>query len=73
VICILTPSYVDVYDVITRQRIGRETNDIRIVAGLDSHSMSTEKESLTYSASFKMYKKRIFLLVRPNSSPVPCS
>ncbi|GAA5921472.1 hypothetical protein JCM1841_005473 [Sporobolomyces salmonicolor] len=67
VIIILTPTHIDVFDVSTRQRIGREVHDIRSVVSQDSFASAfdstvTPEETATYSASFTTYKRKLFML-----------
>ncbi|GAA5986914.1 hypothetical protein JCM5350_000362 [Sporobolomyces pararoseus] len=67
VIIVLTTTHVDVFDITTKERIGRDVNDIRSVLSNDFYSnafdSSTAREDrLSYSASFTTYKRKIFML-----------
>lgn len=68
VVFVLTPHHVDVYDISTRERIGRDSLDIHNVVSHDYYSTAFDasrspSESLSYSASFTTHKKKVFLLV----------
>lgn len=67
----LTAHHIDVYDIQTRERIGRDTHDIRNVVSHDYYSSAFAgsrgpSQTLSYSASFRAYKRKLFVLVRPN-------
>lgn len=67
VIFAMTAHYVDVFDVRTRTRIGRDIHDILNVVShnyFTSADTSKNNNSLSYSGSFKTHKRKIFLLVR---------
>ncbi|GAA6032432.1 hypothetical protein JCM8097_008172 [Rhodosporidiobolus ruineniae] len=68
VVIVLTANHFDIFDISTRQRIGRDPHDIRAVVSHD-HYVSAfdpsipDNELLSYSASFATYKRRLFLLL----------
>ncbi|GAA5896988.1 hypothetical protein JCM5296_002675 [Sporobolomyces johnsonii] len=67
VIIVLTPTHIDVFDVSTRQRIGRDVHDIRSVVSQDSFASAFDssvppEETAMYSASFTTYKRKLFML-----------
>ena len=66
VVCILTGYHVDVYDITTQQRIGRDSLDLRSMISLNNSSApsSLSASPLSYSSTFKTYKRKVFLLVR---------
>lgn len=60
----MTAHYVDIFDVRTRTRIGRDTHDILNVVSHNYFTSDPSKNnSLSYSGSFKTHKRKIFLLV----------
>ncbi|GAA5929442.1 CORVET complex membrane-binding subunit VPS8 [Sporobolomyces koalae] len=67
VIIILTASHVDVFDVTTRERIGRDFHDSRSIVANDFYASAFDsnvpvQERLSYSASFTVYKRKLFML-----------
>ncbi|GAA5871684.1 hypothetical protein JCM16303_000830 [Sporobolomyces ruberrimus] len=67
VIIVLTASHVDVFDVFTKERIGRDTNDIRSVVSNDLYSTAFDatiprQDRLSFAASFSTYKRKLFML-----------
>lgn len=65
----MTAHHIDVFDIITRERIGRDSNDLHGVVSHDYYASAFDtsrpsSESLSYSASFVTHKKKLFLLVR---------
>ncbi|GJN91064.1 hypothetical protein Rhopal_004079-T1 [Rhodotorula paludigena] len=67
VIVVLTASHFDVYDVSTRQCIGRDAHDIRSIVSSDVYTSAlppalSDYDSLAYSASFAVFKRKLFLL-----------
>ncbi|BGP08713.1 hypothetical protein JCM10049v2_004562 [Rhodotorula toruloides] len=67
VLIVLTAAHFDVFDLITRQRIGRDAHDIRSVVPSDLYASSFDsifslEETLAYSASFMTFKRKLFLL-----------
>ncbi|GAA5903683.1 CORVET complex membrane-binding subunit VPS8 [Sporobolomyces salmoneus] len=67
VIVILTATHVDVFDITTRERIGRDIFDIRSVASNDFYSNAFDSsvpkhDRISYSTSFTTYKRKLFML-----------
>ncbi|GAA5947773.1 hypothetical protein JCM3765_001077 [Sporobolomyces pararoseus] len=67
VIIVLTTTHVDVFDINTKERIGRDVNDIRSIASNDFYSNSFDsstprEDRLSYSASFTTYRRKLFML-----------
>ena len=66
---VLTGTSIDVYDILTRERIGRDANDIGAVVSHDYYAAVLEglpfgtESPLAYSGSFITYKKKLFMLV----------
>lgn len=68
VILVLTPSHLDVFDITTRQRIGRDPYDVRALVPSDVFCSAFEAfgfahEALSYATSFGVYKRKLFVLV----------
>lgn len=60
--------HVDVYDVVTRERIGGANLDARKLVSHNYYASAFDvsrpsEETLAYSGSFKTYKRNLFLLV----------
>ncbi|GAA6005757.1 hypothetical protein JCM11491_003997 [Sporobolomyces phaffii] len=67
VVIVLTATHVDVFDITTKERIGRDLNDIRSVVSNDLYSNAFGsiiplQDRLSYSASFTTYKRKLFVL-----------
>lgn len=68
-VVILTAAHFDVFDLRTRQRIGRDAHDIRSIVSSDLYGSAFDStfsldETLAFSASFMTFKRKLFLLVR---------
>lgn len=71
----LTSTHFDVFDVTTRERIGRDVQDLGTIVSNDFYSNAFDDndddddatigrdEGLAYAASFTTYKRKLFLLV----------
>ncbi|GAA5991637.1 hypothetical protein JCM11641_000205 [Rhodosporidiobolus odoratus] len=69
VIVVLTASHFDIYDVATRNRIGRDAHDIRAIVAHSHYASAFDssisaQETLSFSSSFSTYKRRLFLLLQ---------
>ncbi|GEM07801.1 late endosometo vacuole transport-related protein [Rhodotorula toruloides] len=67
VIVVLTAAHFDVFDLTTRQRIGRDAHDIRSIVSSNMYASAFDsalslEETLAYSASFWTFKRKLFLL-----------
>ncbi|BGP16798.1 hypothetical protein JCM10213_002192 [Rhodosporidiobolus nylandii] len=68
VIVVLTSSHIDVFDLSTRQLIGRDAHDIRSLVSHDHYTASFDpflppQNTLAFASSFATYKRRLFLLL----------
>ncbi|BGP00097.1 putative Late endosome to vacuole transport-related protein [Rhodotorula toruloides ATCC 204091] len=67
VVVVLTAAHFDVFDLVTRQRIGRDAHNIRSIVSSDLYASAFDstfslEETLAYSASFMTFKRKLFLL-----------
>ncbi|KAK4700735.1 vacuolar protein sorting-associated protein 8, partial [Phenoliferia sp. Uapishka_3] len=67
ILFVLTPHHVDVYDILTRQRLGRGPHNIRNIVSHDHYASAFDttrpaEDSLAYSSSFKSHKRKLFIL-----------
>ncbi|GAA5874500.1 hypothetical protein JCM3774_005737 [Rhodotorula dairenensis] len=67
VILVLTPSHLDVFDITTRRRLGRDPYDIRMLVSNDVFCAALEpyapaEHALSYATSFGVYKRKLFML-----------
>lgn len=69
VVFVLTAHHVDVYDIQTRKRIGRDAYNVLNVVAHDYcagafDGSRPQSEALSYAGSFRTHKRKLFLLVR---------
>lgn len=77
ILCVLTSLHIEVFDIVTQQRIGQDAFDLRKLVAYDSSppgaaSARKAAEFPSYAGSFKMYKRKLFVLVRRICSAGSC-
>lgn len=70
VVIVFTTDSFEVYDVSTRQRLGRDAHVLDNVISTDHYSSAFDPavphaETASYATSLAVFKRKLFLLVRP--------